>query len=43
MADNQDITSAHQTFSGFAALMKWGTIISALVAFFVILLIAPGK
>jgi len=40
MADHKDMTQANGTYSGFAALMKWGTIISAIVAFIVILIIS---
>jgi len=40
MAGQQDMTQANATFKGFTALMKWGTIISAIVAAFVILVIS---
>lgn len=40
MAQQQDMTQANGTFSGFVALMKWGTIISSLIALFVIALIS---
>jgi len=36
----RDITEAENTFGGFVALMKWGTIISFVAVAFVILLIA---
>lgn len=39
MSSGQDIRAAQGTYSGFLALMKWGTIASALVAALVILLI----
>ncbi len=32
--------SANQTYSGFVALMKWGTIASVIVAAIVVLLIS---
>lgn len=40
MAHEQDMTQANSTFSGFVTLMKWGTIASALVGFFVIMIIS---
>ena len=40
MAEHQDMTQANSTFSGFATLMKWGTIVSAIVAMIVILIIS---
>jgi|GEM_PF-2818474 len=36
----QDMTQANGTFSAFTALMKWGTIASAIVAFIVVLIIS---
>jgi hypothetical protein len=39
--DNMDhMASAQATFSGFMALLKWGTILSAIVVAFVITLLA---
>ena len=40
MASNGNMNSATQTYEGFVALVKWGTIASALVAALVIVLIA---
>lgn len=40
MAQQQDMTQANSTFSGFVVLMKWGTIVSAVIAFIVVLIIA---
>ncbi len=40
MAHQQDMTQANGTFSGFVALMKWGTIASAIVGLLVILIIS---
>jgi hypothetical protein len=40
MAPKGDITGAEQTYSGFIALMKWGTIASVALTALVILLIA---
>jgi hypothetical protein len=40
MAQQQDMTQANGTYSGFTALIKWGTIVSAIVAVFVILIIS---
>ena len=40
MASNGNMNSAIQTYEGFVALVKWGTIASALVAALVIVLIA---
>jgi len=40
MADHQDMTQANNTFHGFTALMKWGTIVAFIAAFFVILIIS---
>jgi len=40
MTHDQDMTQANGTFGGFVALMKWGTIATAIVAFFVILIIS---
>ncbi len=40
MANKQDMTQANSTFAGFTALMKWGTIASALVGFFVVMIIS---
>jgi hypothetical protein len=43
MAHDEEIVAARNTFSGFVTLIKVGTIVSALVGFIVILLIAPHK
>ncbi|MBU0554811.1 MAG: aa3-type cytochrome c oxidase subunit IV [Alphaproteobacteria bacterium] len=40
MAHEQDMTQASGSYSGFVALMKWGTIFSAIAALIVILIIA---
>ncbi|MEV4934567.1 aa3-type cytochrome c oxidase subunit IV [Sphingobium sp. LMA1-1-1.1] len=40
MASDGNMKSATQTYEGFVALIKWGTIACALVAALVILLIA---
>ncbi len=40
MANKQDMTQANSTFSGFVALIKWGAIASALVGFFVVMIIS---
>jgi hypothetical protein len=39
MAD-QDMKAAEQTYTGFLALTKWGTILSAAAAVLVVILIA---
>lgn len=40
MAANGDMKQAEGSYSGFTAMMKWGTIASAIVVAFVIWLIA---
>lgn len=40
MAQHQDMTQANDTFSGFSALMKWGTIVALVIAAIVIMLIS---
>ncbi len=40
MAHEQDMTQATGSYSGFVSLMKWGTIISAIVVLIVVLIIA---
>ncbi|WP_031303797.1 aa3-type cytochrome c oxidase subunit IV [Sphingobium quisquiliarum] len=40
MASEGNMDSANQTYSGFVALMKWGTIASVVVAAIVVLLIS---
>lgn len=40
MASGNDMNQARETFAGFTQMMKWGTIISVLVAAFVVFLIA---
>jgi len=40
MADNGDTRAHENTYKGFLALMKWGTLGSAIVAAFVVFLIS---
>lgn len=40
MATNGDLKAHEQTYSGFTALLKWGTILTAIVTAVVIYLIA---
>ncbi len=40
MASGNDMKSAESTYSGFLVMLKWGTIVSVLVAALVIILIA---
>jgi len=40
MANQQDMTQANNTFHGFTLLIKWGTILSAVLAAIVILVIS---
>jgi Bacterial aa3 type cytochrome c oxidase subunit IV len=40
MAEQQDITAATGTYSGFLKLLKWGTVASVLTAAIVVLIIA---
>ncbi len=40
MASGNDMKMAEETYSGFLGLVKWGTILSAIVAVIVVLLIA---
>lgn len=40
MANNGDLNAHEQTYTGFTALLKWGTIASAVTALIVVLLIA---
>ncbi|MBN8829495.1 MAG: aa3-type cytochrome c oxidase subunit IV [Sphingomonadales bacterium] len=40
MAEHQDMTQANGTYSGFAALMKWGTIVAVIAAMIVVLIIS---
>lgn len=40
MANQQDMSQANGTFTGFVTLMKWGSICTAIVAAFVILIIS---
>ncbi|MEZ5744161.1 MAG: aa3-type cytochrome c oxidase subunit IV [Sphingomonadaceae bacterium] len=40
MASGNDMKAANETFSGFITLIKWGSILTALVTAFVIFLIA---
>ncbi len=39
MASNNNMKSAEGTYTGFLSLLKWGTIISALVTILVITLL----
>ncbi|RXR28222.1 aa3-type cytochrome c oxidase subunit IV [Sphingobium fluviale] len=40
MASGNDMKMAEETYSGFIGLVKWGTILTAVVAVIVVLLIA---
>lgn len=40
MSSGNDMDSARETYAGFTGLVKWGTILSAIVAAIVIVLIA---
>ncbi len=40
MANQQDMSQANGTFTGFVTLMKWGTISTVIVAALVILIIS---
>jgi hypothetical protein len=40
LAGNQDMRSANETYSGFLSLLKWGTIVSIVIAAVVVLIIA---
>lgn len=40
MASGNDMKMAEDTYSGFIGLVKWGTILTAVVAVIVVLLIA---
>ena len=40
MAHKHDMTEAENTFGGFVALMKWGTIVSVVSVAFVVLMIS---
>jgi hypothetical protein len=40
MESGNDMKAAKETYGGFTALIKWGTIISAVTAAIVVLLIA---
>ncbi|HEV2568171.1 MAG TPA: aa3-type cytochrome c oxidase subunit IV [Sphingomonas sp.] len=40
MAQNGDLKAHQQTYSGFTALLKWGTAATAVVAIIVVFLIA---
>jgi hypothetical protein len=40
VAGNQDMRAANESYSGFLTLFKWGTILSALAALLVVLIIA---
>lgn len=41
MAPQENIKAAENTYRGFTAMFKWGTIACALIAALVVLLIAP--
>jgi Bacterial aa3 type cytochrome c oxidase subunit IV len=40
MASGNDIKAASATYGGFLVMLKWGTIISAILAAIVVILIA---
>lgn len=40
MASGNDMKMAEETYAGFIGLIKWGTILTAIVAVIVVLLIA---
>lgn len=40
MAKNGEIKAHEQTYSGFTTLLKWGTILSFIVAMIVVFIIA---
>jgi hypothetical protein len=40
MASGNDIKAAEETYAGFVGMVKWGTIISAVTAAIVVVLIA---
>ena len=40
MAEHNDMTQANSTYASFSVLMKWGTILSAIVAAIVVLIIS---
>ena len=40
MAEHNDMTQANSTYSAFSSLMKWGTILSAITAAIVVLIIS---
>ncbi|WP_395619363.1 aa3-type cytochrome c oxidase subunit IV [Sphingorhabdus sp.] len=40
MANNHDLGPAKETYAGFIALFKWGTILSVVVTAIVVLIIA---
>ncbi|MCB2080508.1 MAG: aa3-type cytochrome c oxidase subunit IV [Novosphingobium sp.] len=40
MATGKDMDTANETYGGFISLVKWGTILSAVAAVFVVGLIA---
>jgi Bacterial aa3 type cytochrome c oxidase subunit IV len=40
MGSGNDMKNANETYGGFTTLIKWGTILSALVGAFVVVLIA---
>lgn len=40
MASNNDMKAAEGTYNGFLVLLKWGTIISFIIALLVMMMIA---
>lgn len=40
MTGNQDIKDASKTYDGFLSMLKWGSIATAIVAIFVVLIIS---
>lgn len=38
--DQQDITSAKETYIGFMSMLKWGTIAAAIATILIVLIIA---
>jgi hypothetical protein len=40
MASGDDMKAANETYSGFTSLIKWGTILAALAAAVVVVIIA---
>ncbi|MBK8373320.1 aa3-type cytochrome c oxidase subunit IV [Sphingorhabdus sp.] len=40
MAGQQDMRAANETYGGFLSLLKWGTVVTAVIAALVVLIIA---